>query len=133
MQKLFILSLILIGTVTSCDWWEESNALLFSDTDFEKHVGKDKWVLLDFFGPKCPHCVHLVQPLNDVIDHFSDNSNIIFAKINGNQFYSLTKKYEITGYPELILFKPHSQEVVSRYFCRMDAEHIIKWLNQNIE
>ena len=60
-------------------------------------------VLADFFSATCGPCKMLSFVLNDVEKALGDKVTIL--KVNFDQNKELTEKFEVKGYPTIILFK----------------------------
>ena len=60
-------------------------------------------VLADFFSATCGPCKMLSFVLNDVEKALGDKVTIL--KVNFDQNKELTEKFEVKGYPTIIIFK----------------------------
>ena len=75
-----------------------------SEETFEKealqHPGT---VLLDFYGTQCPPCRWLSPDLEEIAVQLGDRIKVV--KIDGEENESLVKRFEVTGFPTMILLK----------------------------
>lgn len=71
--------------------------------EFEKILKAHKAVVLDFYAPWCPSCMHLLPTIGSVAAHFKDT--IRFVKINVDDTDTLSKKYNVQSVPWLLVFK----------------------------
>ena len=70
--------------------------------EFEESYNKGV-VLADFFSATCGPCKMLSFVLNDVEKALGDKVTIL--KVNFDQNKELTEKFEVKGYPTIIIFK----------------------------
>ncbi|MDV3197903.1 MAG: thioredoxin family protein, partial [Candidatus Phytoplasma australasiaticum] len=63
---------------------------------------KHKLLLIDFFLTNCPPCQKLMPHLEQIK---KEKKDIEIIKINGNEKYKLSKKYNIKIYHSLIQYK----------------------------
>lgn len=77
-------------------------------TEYEKKqkidnvISKDN-ILLDFYSRTCGPCKMLDFVIKDINKTYNDNLNII--KIEFEEHTKLAEKYNVEGYPTLIMFK----------------------------
>lgn len=76
---------------------------------FESEI-KEGAVLLDFYSKTCGPCKMLAFVLNDIEKEYSNSLKII--KIDFEENEDLVKKYNVEGYPTIIMLK--DGQVVSR-------------------
>ncbi len=69
---------------------------------FMKKV-KNKLVVLDFYSPYCPACMHMLPAVEWVGAKFSDS--VAFAKVDTSIAFDLVKKFEVPQIPYLIMLK----------------------------
>ena len=84
----------------------------------------DGVVLVDFFSTTCGPCKMLSFVLNDVDKELGDQINIL--KIDFDKNKDLTEKYEVKGYPTMIIMK--NGEEVKRMQGLQQKPAIIKAL-----
>lgn len=70
--------------------------------EFEQDIAEGS-VLLDFYSKTCGPCKMLAFVLQDVEKQFGDDVKII--KIDFEENPDLIEKYNVEGYPTLIMFK----------------------------
>ena len=83
-------------------------------------------VLADFFSATCGPCKMLSFVLNDVEKALGDKISIL--KVNFDQNKELTEKFEVKGYPTIIIFK--DGEEVKRLTGLQQKPALIKALEE---
>ena len=61
-----------------------------------------KPVLVDFYGKTCPGCVKLAPALAALEEDYEGQAR--FVKVPGDDVYDLVKRYNIKGYPTVMVF-----------------------------
>ena len=92
--------------------------------NFEKEVlNSDRIVIVDFWATWCGPCNRLTPVLEKIA---SENSDIKIAKadIDNENVKELKEKYEIKGYPTMIIFK--NGEEVKRILGYREESEILK-------
>ncbi len=93
--------------------------------EFEESYNKGV-VLADFFSATCGPCKMLSFVLNDVEKALGDKVTIL--KVNFDQNKELTEKFEVKGYPTIIIFK--DGEEVKRLSGLQQKPALIKALEE---
>ena len=93
--------------------------------EFEESYNKGV-VLADFFSATCGPCKMLSFVLNDVEKTLGDKVTIL--KVNFDQNKELTEKFEVKGYPTIIIFK--DDEEVKRLTGLQQKPALIKALEE---
>lgn len=83
-------------------------------------------VLADFFSATCGPCKMLSFVLKEVEQTWGDQAVIL--KVDFDQYQDLTREYEVTGYPTLILF--HEGREVGRMNGLQQKPAIIKMIQE---
>lgn len=85
-------------------------------------------VLVDFFSTTCGPCKMLAFVLNDVEKVLGEKVTILKVDFDKNK--DLTEKYEVKGYPTLILLKDGNE--VKRMQGLQQKPAIIKMIEENL-
>ena len=85
-------------------------------------------VLVDFFSTTCGPCKMLAFVLNEVEKAVGDKVKIL--KVDFDKNSDLTEKYEVKGYPTLILLKDGAE--VKRMQGLQQKPAIIKMIEENV-
>jgi len=96
-------------------------------SEFEKVVGGDKDVFVEYYAPWCGHCKRLAPEYEKVGEAFSDVDSVIVAKADAteNDFPE-----DIKGFPTL-LFYPKGQTEAVKYSGDRKQEAIIEFIKEN--
>ncbi|KAK9474938.1 thioredoxin-like protein [Dipodascopsis tothii] len=88
------------------------NVIELTDKTFQSLVLKGgKPTLVEFYATWCGHCKNLAPVFEELADNFSSKKDQIqIAKIDGDKYRSVAKKYDIKGFPMLKLFDGKSAE-----------------------
>lgn len=104
-----------------------------TDESFYLIVGKDKYVLVEFYTKWCKYCKNLSPIYDSLYDYYTTNyPNIIIARIeaDGNPF--VKQKYKVTSYPFFALFERDSYFIKDFYKGSKTYDDIKKWLDSYV-
>ena len=62
-------------------------------------------VLVDFYADWCGPCKRLAPELEYLAEEYKDNTQVMFAKLDTEESPDLVDKYQISGIPNVIVFK----------------------------
>ena len=80
------------------------NILEFSEKNFEAEVLKsDQPVLVDFWATWCAPCRMMEPAVNAVAEAYAGRAKV--GKLNVDDNFAITGRYNIRGIPTLLLFK----------------------------
>jgi thioredoxin 1 len=75
-----------------------------NENNFSQDVlASDKPVLVDFWAPWCGPCKMLATVIEEIATEYEGKAKVV--KINTDENMSLSKQYQITSIPCMILFK----------------------------
>lgn len=104
------------------------------EDNFFETVGKDKYVIVEFYTETCKYCTIIIPELEKLHDHIVKNkSNVIIGKINGHDNRPIANRYQITKYPKIVLFYPGSKDIKSVFKGKRVFNEFSKWLDSNIQ
>lgn len=93
-------------------------------------LDNSKDVLVEFYAPWCGHCKQL-KPIYDVVaSAFSNEENVIVAKVDATEHTELASNYEVKGYPTIKFFPKGTDDVVD-YKSARTADAFVEFLNEN--
>lgn len=92
------------------DWDKEPVKVLVANNFDSVALDTTKDVLVEFYAPWCGHCKQLVPIYEKVAEHFTENSDIVIAKIDSTANELDTIK--ITSFPTIKFFKKETNEIV---------------------
>jgi len=93
-------------------------------------LDQSKDVLVEFYAPWCGHCKKLKPVYEEVASAFSNEANVVVAKVDATAESDLGSKYEVKGYPTIKFF-PKGTDDVMDYQSGRSAKAFVDFLNDN--
>lgn len=85
---------------------EAGTILKLTDANMDAMLATYPFLFVKFFAPWCGHCKNMAEDYENLAKSFSKHSQSIrIAELNGDEAPSSAQKYNIEGYPTLLLFK----------------------------
>lgn len=75
---------------------------LASEEQFNELINGNSIVIFDFWAIWCGHCTTFAPIFSQVASQVPD---IVFVKVDADQFKALAKKLDIRGYPAILVYK----------------------------
>ncbi|KAH6582366.1 hypothetical protein BASA60_001970 [Batrachochytrium salamandrivorans] len=99
--------------------------------NFDKIVGGQQDVLVEFYAPWCGHCKSL-EPLYEEVatSYVKHKSSVVIAKVDADAHRSLGDRFGITGFPTLKWFSKNSV-VPKDYSGGRDVSSISEFIQTN--
>nr|CAB3446851.1 unnamed protein product [Digitaria exilis] len=98
------------------------------ESNFDAAVRAVDYLFVDFYAPWCGHCKRLAPQLDEAAPVLAGLSTpIIIAKVNADKYRKLGSKYEVDGFPTLMLF---DHGVPSEYMGPRKADLLIENLKK---
>lgn len=107
-----------------------SNLVRVNDKNFREVVlDSGKFTLVDFYADWCRHCAKLMPTIEEIAEIYKDQGDIQIVKINGDQDgKKMTKKYDVPGFPMLLMF--HGDDEPVEFKGMRDADSISNFIQQ---
>jgi len=71
---------------------------------FNQVVGGNKAVLVDFYAPWCPHCMHFMPVMGQLAQQYASSNNVAVATVNAVASRELADSMGVTSYPTVKFF-----------------------------
>ena len=105
------------------------HTLLFSEQNFEEEVLKsDKPVLVDFWATWCGPCRMMAPAVDAIAEAYAGRAKV--GKLNVDQNFAITGRYNIRGIPTLLLFK--DGQIQEQIVGAASKEAISKMLDKHL-
>jgi len=132
MLKQTLIFLVCALVLTNCATiQEEDNVLVLTKDNFDEALSTYENVLVEFYAPWCGHCKKLEPEYAQAAAYFKEQGNKIrLAKVDATVESELAEKYEIRGFPTLIMFINKEQ---SPFTGGRNAQAIVGWIKKKVE
>lgn len=83
---------------------EENGVVVLTDDNFDSFVKDREVVLLEFYAPWCGHCKSFAATYEKIAETLK-KEDIPVCKVDATAHKSVAGKYDVTGYPTVIILK----------------------------
>lgn len=112
------------------EWWEQTNVPLLNDSNFYDIVGKDKYVVVDFFTKWCMYCKMMAPEYEKFYELYSQKrEDVVVSKIECSINQKICMDYGIFSFPFIALFFPDSKKMKSVFKYRRIVDDFDKWVS----
>lgn len=129
MKYLFIFAIafcVVTSSFASEDVAPEDEAVVTLTTEnFDKFIEDNEITLVEFYAPWCGHCKRLAAEYEAAAKQLKESGGIPLAKVDATKEEELAKKFDVTGYPTLKLFRNGKPE---EYKGGRTTATIISWI-----
>ncbi|MCL7024134.1 hypothetical protein MKW94_025416 [Papaver nudicaule] len=106
----------------------DGKVLELVDSNFDSAIASFDFLLVDFYAPWCGHCKRLSPELDAAAPVLAKlEKPIAIAKVNADKYTRLARKYEIDGFPTMMIFM-HGVPV--EYHGPRKAELLVRFLKK---
>jgi len=78
---------------------------LYPET-WDKNIGQTRPIFVEFYAPWCPYCKRLEPIWKELSeDPVAKENNVQIARLNADTYTDFMARYDVSGYPTLILFQ----------------------------
>ncbi|KAL3421152.1 transglutaminase-like superfamily protein [Phlyctema vagabunda] len=102
--------------------------LELTDADFDSHVMAGTPALVDFYAPYCRYCKEL-DPVYEELARNVASPELLIVKVDVDAHKSFLDRYDIKGYPTLMLFDGSNQPPKKYQFGR-DLESLTRFIKE---
>ena len=124
---------ILLTTISeiSCikEWWEDTKVPILNETNFYDFVGKEKYVVVEFFTKACIYCKYLAPEYEKFYElYLTKRDDVLITKIECFMSRKICMDYGVFAYPFIALYFPESKKMKSVFKYKRTAEELDKWV-----
>jgi protein disulfide isomerase len=126
------------GKVDDDDGVDESGVLVLTDETFHAALQEHDFLLLEFFAGWCQHCNALkpeyAKAARILNEEDAGTKTIALAKMDGEKYEAYAKRYNIKGFPTIMLFvgKGSNAGQPRPFEGSRDHRSIVNWVHKNM-
>ena len=102
------------------------SSVIVLNRNFDDFI-RDKYTFVKFYTPWCGHCKKLAPVWGQLAETHKEYN---IAKLDCTIFEDVCMRYEVKGYPTLLLIKPNGEKV--KYPGERSMDSLVKFLQENI-
>jgi len=99
--------------------------------NFEKIVGKKKYVMVKFYTKWCRYCKIMAPEYEKLYENYEKGGrkDLVISRIEAGSNEEIARRYGIFSFPIVVMFNPNSSEIASIFQGRRLAEDMNIWIN----
>ena len=115
---------------------KKENIIILTDYTFEEAFEEYEYILISIYSEICGICIKKINPTLSLLykeiqaSEEELNNSLIIAKIDGSYNNYFMNKYNILGYPSIVLF--HKGKIISQLNNKYDLNDMLIFLRKNI-
>ena len=116
---------------------KKQNIIILTDYTFEEAFDEYEYIFISIYSEICGICMKKINPTLSLLHEEIEinegelkNNNLIISKIDGSCNHYFMNKYNIIGYPSLILFK--KGKIISQLNNKYELDDMLIFLRKNI-
>jgi thiol-disulfide isomerase/thioredoxin len=102
-----------------------------STSNWEEHIGKDKYVVVKFYTRWCHYCRLMAPEYEKLFELVKGREDLIIARIEGSINEEISSKYGIFSFPLVVLYKPNDLHVQAVFQEQRVATLMKSWIDTN--
>ena len=127
---LFLILQIFISVTPIKEWWEDTKVPLLTDSNFHDIVGKEKYVVVEFFTKWCMYCKMMNQEYEKFYElYLTKREDVKVTKIECSINQKICMEYGIFAFPFIALFFPENKKMKSVFKYKRTKEDFDKWVS----
>ena len=83
---------------------DEKNVVILTDQNFDQTISNGVW-FVEFYAPWCGFCKKIMPVWSQLANQFENDQNVNIAKVDATENEALSERFNIKGYPTLILIR----------------------------
>lgn len=120
---------LLLGLVFVQFGTAEEHVHIVTDKTYNQVVDGSKHVFLKVYAPWCGHCKALAEPWEALAKVFTDEKDVVIAKLDATKETVTAQKLGVKGYPTLLFFKKGETDPAS-YTGSRGVQDMIDYVNK---
>ena len=131
-KQILIIIIVIIIVLWIIYWFSSTrNTIVHNLIQPMTQLSNNDNIIYYFYHPGCPYCKMFEPVWNQLVDNLKNDSSLIVQSINATDTNQneLIKKFNIRGYPTIILKTPKGE---FQYSGPRTFDNILQFVNQNI-
>lgn len=120
-----------IGNVKKSEDSQRGSVLDIDAVNFDETFKKKGLLFVKFFAPWCGHCKNMAAAWSMLAKSYAPVDEVTIAEVDCTKVYEICKKFDVNGYPTIILFK--DGEKVEDYAKPRKLENFIEFLTPHFK
>ena len=111
------------------EWWEETKIPLLNENNFYDFIGKDKFVVVEFFTKWCVYCKMMSPEYEKFYElYLKKREDVLITKIECSINQKICTDYGVFAFPFIGLFFPGNTKIKSVFKYKRVLEDFDKWM-----
>tara|TARA_B110001452_G_scaffold153422_1_gene127656 strand:+ start:309 stop:1061 length:753 start_codon:yes stop_codon:yes gene_type:complete len=121
---------VIVGLASAEDYPKEKSVVVLDPKNFDGFIKSQSYTLVEFYAPWCGHCKTLEPEWAAAAAKVSKlKPAVLLAKVDADAHGELAKKYDVSGYPTIKIFKDGKAE---DYDGPREAKGIVSFVKEAI-
>ncbi|GFP94356.1 protein disulfide isomerase-like 1-3 [Phtheirospermum japonicum] len=107
---------------------DESHVVVLKESNFSEYIGKNRFVMVEFYAPWCGHCQALAPEYAAAAAELKEEA-VTLAKVDASEEAELSQKFDVQGFPTVYFFVDGVHKL---YPGQRTKDDIVTWLKKKI-
>ncbi|KAL3649761.1 Protein disulfide isomerase-like 1-3 [Castilleja foliolosa] len=107
---------------------DETHVVVLKGSNFSEYIGKNRFVMVEFYAPWCGHCQALAPEYAAAAEELKDEA-VALAKVDASEEAELSQKFDVQGFPTVYFFVDGIHKL---YPGQRTKDAIVTWLKKKI-
>ncbi|KAM4603332.1 protein disulfide-isomerase A2 [Polymixia lowei] len=110
---------------------EEQDVMVLHINNFDRALGENRFLLVEFYAPWCGHCKQLEPVYAEAAGKLKGAEPVVrLAKVDATEEKELAEEFDVGGFPSLKLFISGDRKQPVDYTGKRTVKGIIQWLKR---